>query len=260
MKKTILLLIFSILVINTYAQKKVYYDNGNLKQIGQYDTNGKATGVWKFYYEDVDGQLKDIGKYEKGSATGEWKSYYNGGEFLANGKYEKGKRTGEWKFYYVDGKLLGIDNYENGIKNGQSKKYGEYEKGLVEVGNYEDGKKNGVWKFYHEDGTFSTISKYENGKKNGDHKEYYSDGKLKVSTKFENGKKNGEHKEYYRNGEMRYRILWQKDKLMDIISNFDTKGNPMKKGTLINANGTVHMYDDSGTLIETVTYINGGEK
>jgi len=60
MKRIILFLIFSILYINTYAQKKEYYDNGKLKAIGEYE-NGNRNGEWKTYYEN--GQLKTIGKY-----------------------------------------------------------------------------------------------------------------------------------------------------------------------------------------------------
>ena len=74
--KTIILSIISILLLNTVnAQKehKAYYDNGNIKEEGQFDTDGKGTGNWKFYSED--GTLSYTGRYEKGSPNGEFKFY-----------------------------------------------------------------------------------------------------------------------------------------------------------------------------------------
>ena len=62
MKKTILLLTLIFLVKLSYAQdQKEYYDNGELKSIGKYNSDGKKIGEWKTFHEN--GQLKTIGKY-----------------------------------------------------------------------------------------------------------------------------------------------------------------------------------------------------
>ena len=60
MKKIILFLAVVLFTTIANAQEyKEYYDNGNLKVIGNYDVNKKQTGVWKYYYEN--GQLGIVG-------------------------------------------------------------------------------------------------------------------------------------------------------------------------------------------------------
>lgn len=44
---------------------------------------------------------------------------------------------------------------------------------------------------------------------------------------------------------------------MDIVSYFNNKGTPIYKGTIINGNGTVKIYDKNGSLIRTERYLNG---
>ncbi len=76
--KTILLVIITVLIINTVnAQKehKKYHDNGNLKEEGWFDSNGKGIGDWKFY--DEYGKLNQTGSYVNGAPDGEFRFYNN---------------------------------------------------------------------------------------------------------------------------------------------------------------------------------------
>jgi antitoxin component YwqK of YwqJK toxin-antitoxin module len=179
--KIIIIAIITTLFINTSnAQKKhtVYYDSGNLKEEGQFDSSGKGTGDWKTYYEN--GTLKVIGSYTEG------------------------KPDGEFKFYNKLGWLYDIHNYNNGEKislakgcyygncdNGYGKKFLGF--GKRHEGNFVNGKLNGKG---IEIKTLSGISFYEgnftNGKKDGKGTEIITDlGQIYVGF-WRNDKKNGE--------------------------------------------------------------------
>ncbi len=56
------------------SRKNEYYYNGKISSIGSL-TNGKRTGLWKYYHEN--GQLKSIGNIDNviNNQTGEWKFY-----------------------------------------------------------------------------------------------------------------------------------------------------------------------------------------
>jgi len=104
---------------------------------------------------------------------------------------------------------------------------------LKELGKYKNGSATGKWKFYHENGNLSGVGKY----KNGDH--------------------TGEWKFYYDNGQLKNIYLRDNGKLMEFISCFNRNGKPLDKGTLLNGNGTVRFYDNSGKFLETKTFLNG---
>ncbi|MBQ4819722.1 nicotinic acid mononucleotide adenyltransferase [Aquimarina sp. MMG016] len=47
-----------------------FYDNGDIRQEGFYNKEGKLHGVWKSY--DVDGKKIAMGQYANGVKTGKW--------------------------------------------------------------------------------------------------------------------------------------------------------------------------------------------
>ena len=87
--------------------------------------------------------------------------------------------------------------------------------------------------------------------------EYYNNGQLNSIGRYENDKATGEWKIYHKNSTLYQIRLWSKGKLMDIISCYDNKGNALDKGTLVNGNGTVDYYDDTGKLTDIKTFKNG---
>lgn len=104
MNKSIIILLFASLVsLSAFAQKehKTFYDNGKIKEEGQYDKYGKEAGDWKFFYED--GTLSSISKFKKGKAIGEWK-FYDVNRTLQTIITIK-KRTTIYKVFYPNGKL-----------------------------------------------------------------------------------------------------------------------------------------------------------
>jgi antitoxin component YwqK of YwqJK toxin-antitoxin module len=114
---------------NLVGDYKSYYQNGNLKAAGLY-LNGKKTGRWVYYYEN--GNKKEIINFDdKGRKIGDYKSYYENGNLKEEGEYViqiiiKKKRveskdenyeyflfdedmteikTGKWEYYKPNGKL-----------------------------------------------------------------------------------------------------------------------------------------------------------
>jgi len=86
---------------------------------------------------------------------------------------------------------------------------------------------------------------------------YLVNGNLKNIGTYVDGKATGEWKVYHDNNSIYQIKHWDNGKLLNIISCYDNEGNPLDKGSLINGNGTVNYYDESGHLTSTKTYIDG---
>jgi antitoxin component YwqK of YwqJK toxin-antitoxin module len=223
---------------------KNYYENGQLKSIGNYESfGGEKNGGWKYYYEN--GQLKSEGRFLSGFRVSEWKYYHENGSLECNGIYEYGEiKVGEWiynddegviiktelwgegklietknsseeveKFseYYDNRQLKVIGNKKNGLKIGEWKYYNENGQ-LKVIGTYENGTKNGEWKIYHENGELSVMGKYENGNQTGEWKAYHKNGQLSMIGMYENGYTNGEWKIYHENGQLHQIGMMEKGK------------------------------------------------
>ncbi|MBW2961921.1 toxin-antitoxin system YwqK family antitoxin [Mesonia aestuariivivens] len=82
--KKIVFMAMVILGVSVYAQEvkpnfekkgevikgTYYYDNGEVKQEGTYNKEGKLHGEWIMY--NAEGDKTAIGNYEKGVKTGKW--------------------------------------------------------------------------------------------------------------------------------------------------------------------------------------------
>lgn len=193
-------------------------------------------------YFHVNGQLASVGEWNSSGKTGQWKSYYENGKLKSIGKYEYGREIGRWKYYH---------------ENGQLKEIGECVYTIVLNG------RTGEWKSYYENGRLMNIGEYDTGglgdyfPRKGEWKYYHEDGELMQIGSFKNGRKTNEWNIYHNNTSLYQTRLFKDGKLMDIISCFDNKGNPLNKGTLINGKGTVNEYDENGKLTKTIKYYNG---
>ena len=255
----------SVRCVKDYTgESKEYYENGQLKKIGTI-SNGIHIGEWKEYHEN--GQLSLIGNYEHGKQEGEWNIYYDNGEFRFAGSFIEGKQAGKWEYYYENGQLMQIGNFLDAKHTGEWKFYYDHG-GLKETGNFLLGDKTGVWKYYHENGQLSSMGNLKLGIsingieewKTGAWKYYYENGYLNAIGSYIEGKLTGEWEFYYVNGQLRSIKAYQEDNLMEIFSLLDKTGNKLDKGTLANGNGTVNSYDDKGTLVKTLEYLNGQVK
>lgn len=223
MKKLILIILLFSNSILIFAQKnhKTLYENGQLKETGQFDKDEKPTGEWKKYYEN--GQVWNVINYENGIFKGEWKFYDENGKlkniihsenglvenFNENGKLfcvgkqdiGTGKKNGEWKYYSSKGFIVMIENYKDDELNGDYKSYEDYEK-LYAVGQYKNGKQIGEWKYFFENGDLKEIGNRENNNRNGVWKEYYKSEKLMWFRQYSNGTKIGVWKFYDERGNL----------------------------------------------------------
>lgn len=111
MKKNILFIALTLLVLKSNAQEyKEYFSNGNIKVSGVKENNVE-TGEWKYYFEN--GKISKTGEYEKGKLNGEWKYYYNNSVLSKIGERENGIDVGTWKYFNKDGTLKKIEKKVN---------------------------------------------------------------------------------------------------------------------------------------------------
>ncbi|WP_415370778.1 hypothetical protein [Patiriisocius sp. Uisw_047] len=190
--------------------------------------DGKYHGVSKEYYEN--GQLKRIGEFIKGEEVGIHKAYYDNGQLKSNTTFLDGNEIGLYEEYLENGSPSEKGNngevgnwttYWNYYSNGQLKKYytkeeyigftghyeSYYENGkLKEKGEYKDNDKEGEWSFYYENGELKEKGAYKDDYKDGEWSFYFSNGQLeKKYTEDNSSDYNGNYVEYYENGELRFK-------------------------------------------------------
>jgi antitoxin component YwqK of YwqJK toxin-antitoxin module len=187
---------------NGVAQKNYvkYFDlkENQIEIKGQYDENGKKTGVWEEYYEN--GQLKTSYHYLHGEKHGVFKSYYEDGTlWMHMDKFVNGKREGQWKSYHENGKPWTFIQLVNDKENGEF--INHYKNGNIESkGRKVNGKETGEWKNYYDNGKLKQAGKMENGKAVGVWKLYYENGKLQATGEVKDGKQSGDWKFYNEDG------------------------------------------------------------
>ncbi len=232
---------------------KYYYENGKSYAVGRFE-QGEKNGDWKLYYNN--GQLRAVGKYKNDELEGPWKYYYENGKTKAAGDFTNGKKAGRWKYYFKSGKTETLADYQDGKNHGNYQSFYSGGKPYAK-GNYAKGEKAGKWVYYYSNGNLKKTGRFVAGKRDGGWKEYYENGQLEETRRYANGKADGEWKLYFDNGQLYQTQLWKNGRFMDLISCFDGKGSPLKKGTLTDGNGTVISYYKSGKFKDIDNYLNG---
>lgn len=164
---------------------RTYHDNGNVREEGPLDKEGKRTGLWKMWSEK--GYLQSEKNYLSDKAEGLSKTYYENGNIYVECSYKNDKLFGKYTMYYKNGQVnfkdsLGINGqtglfqvwYENGTlsqhgyhKNG--KMIGEWRKyfkngKIQDIQNYsDDGLKTGKWIYFNEIGDTAKWEVYKDG-------------------------------------------------------------------------------------------------
>jgi antitoxin component YwqK of YwqJK toxin-antitoxin module len=121
---------------------------------------------------------------------------------------------------------------------------------------------------HYKDGNSKMTAVYHNGKLDGSCKYFDDDGYLTLEKNFKNGillseyaykfgKLNGPEKIYHYNGQLWTERVLFNGKPWEVVSNFDSTGTAMDKGTLKDGFGTIKLYDKKGNLLEVRNYKDG---
>lgn len=199
-----------------------YFNSGPyLNNEGEYDSQGKEQGKWK-YYDDF-GRLKSVRTAKDGQLEDtSWTYYQNGGmdeyNIIRNGKlngvsqgnhftggisgrvgFKDDKRDGVFEVYYENGRLQKKGTYRLDVPEGKFVEY--YDNGaLSEEYSYVNGKIDGVYKTWYPNGVLKSEGMIVAGSSNGNWKFYFINGKLEKEGAYKNGAEDGAWKEYNREG------------------------------------------------------------
>ena len=88
-----------------------YYQNGQLKIIGEF-SDGKKISKWVEYY--ISGVKKSEGHYIKGKKNGKWLYYFLNSKIKEKQFYIDGNKDGLWEKFDVDGSIKQTESYQNG--------------------------------------------------------------------------------------------------------------------------------------------------
>lgn len=84
-----------------------YFDNGQVKCYGDYNSKGVKIGKWVKHFSN--GEMDSVGSYNLNGSSRKidlWQEFYRTGSLKSKGKYsELGQKTGFWEFYHQNGEL-----------------------------------------------------------------------------------------------------------------------------------------------------------
>ena len=244
---------------------RIYYPNGNLKEV-YLDDDNFVTGIVRTYYEN--GKKHEEIPYYKGKKEGLRKIYFENGNLSNEVYYVDDSREGKTTDYYNNGKVFRLKYYKDNIGNGEFTEY--YRNGQIKVkGNYKGGLREGEFKFYSESNRYLGSVFYKNKEiiKNtlseGDMEDFsasfefadmalflrstthdtvgiaadmYPNGKPKLCMPYNvNGELHGDYIEFYENGQVSYEITYE---------------NGLRQGKSIT-------YLENGKIIGETNYIDG---
>lgn len=122
-----------------------YYEDGAIKKTEFYNSKGVLESQSKEYYEN--GNLKEIGDhdYVTGSKDGKWVSFYENGDTLSISYFRKGKQVGQHTEFFENGqKKISCEYDFSGNLHGLYHEIDENGE-ILQKGNYEEGEKTGKW-------------------------------------------------------------------------------------------------------------------
>jgi antitoxin component YwqK of YwqJK toxin-antitoxin module len=86
---------------------------------------------------------------------------------------------------------------------------------------------------------------------------YNSTGVLTSESRYEGGRLHGVCRYYHATGEPLMVVRCEDGRLVEVISYTDSKGDVLPLGSFKEGNGTVIIYDESGKVLRTDSYVNG---
>jgi len=220
-------------------------ENGHIDIIGQLNSDGGATGFWK--YIDENGHIYRTSNYLNNELDGETIFYLENGEIGTHRMFSADEANGLTKRYKAIGHLYETSEYRNGQLNGEQ--IGYFANGNVsyKLKNI-DNKSEGEFVYYFQNGAISIEGSFQKNEIHGPYIKYHENGQLFQKYEANAGKLSGEYLEYHDNGQIANNGvyvnsiqagIWKKyDRLGTLIEEkeFDEKG----KLTGISKNFDIH--------------------
>jgi len=100
---------------------KYFREDGSIKQIGSYNTNGKKTGLWTTYLKN--GFDCCVFNYKNGVKDGEGSMKYDNSNFKYISQFKNDELNGWKKIYRRNGSLKKEEELIDGYATGNYKKY-----------------------------------------------------------------------------------------------------------------------------------------
>ncbi len=222
---------------------------------------GKKNGIFSFFLIDSSDHSRRFKIWEQtyvnDKLNGQWKTYNLKGTLIRVQNFKNDSLNGISRNYWIDGQtIIEEQEYFNGRNKFLIRTF--YKSGKIETEqSFENGVINGISKSYYENGIIQEQMTMKNDQPNGPAKKFYEDGTLKEEVTLVNGKFDKIRKYYHPNGQ-----LWIEQEYLNglpwtVIANYDEKGNRRNAGSLKDGNGTLILYNEHGTIRETLTYVNG---
>ncbi len=252
--------------------RQYYSPTGKRASEGNYNHDGKAEGILRFY--DEDGRLESEQNFINGTVQGVRRYFYPDGNLERECDLDAGY-SGKCTFYYPTGEIreirLIVDNkiqgerlvyypsgvikekeeYRAGQRYGLSQRF--YEKGqLSSQHSYKNDKLDGVVASYHNNGSKYVEQVYLDGIRNGHQRIWNEQGQLTYEGNHVGGKLNGATISYYNDGKIKQqnnyvngnevgiqKSFFQEDKRLKEIEEFDEKGRKVFS----------QLFDEQGNII-----------
>lgn len=178
-----------VLKSNHVGISKIFYKNGNIKEMSDYGELGDNTnnlhGKYVSYYEN--GKLKLEGIYNNGNLTAPYKSYYENGNLKESVTYPSlGLNDRLVKTYFEIGILASEINYNFGGKDGKATEY--FENGKIKYSAVYENNTAKECSYYYQLSTNKIAQKI-----------VYTDDSKSVTLFYPNGKKMAEITTRYEN-------------------------------------------------------------
>lgn len=88
------------------------------------------------------------------------------------------------------------------------------------------------------------------------HKSFYENGKIRTISHYKNSKYEGLMIFYHQNGKLWSERIYKNGISYSVLSNYNSDGTPVEKGTLKEGNGTLYIYSPNGSLLRIEQYQN----
>ncbi len=112
---------------NKKQGKYISYAKNGLPNSSGYFKDGFKIGIWKYYYNSIDGvsQVREQVTYRSNLKTGKFKLFHKSGELLGEGENLNDQLFGVCKWYFENGQISSMEVYNNKGKLTEIKQWDE---------------------------------------------------------------------------------------------------------------------------------------